>query len=44
MAYKIDERNKELFAIVDDTIVPRAQASIPIWDSGFLHGKNKQTN
>lgn len=39
MAYKIDERNKELFAIVDDEIVPRAQATIPIWDSGFLHGK-----
>lgn len=39
MAYKIDERNKELFAIVDDKIVPREQATIPIWDSGFLHGK-----
>ena len=39
MAYKIDERNKEIFAIVDDKIVPRAEAVIPIWDSGFLHGK-----
>lgn len=39
MAYKIDERNKNLFAIVDDKIVPRAEATIPIWDSGFLHGK-----
>jgi branched-chain amino acid aminotransferase len=39
MAYKIDERNKEIFAIVDDVIVPRAQATVPIWDSGFLHGK-----
>lgn len=39
MAYKIDERNKNLFAIVDDDIVPRSQAVIPIWDSGFLHGK-----
>jgi branched-chain amino acid aminotransferase len=39
MAYKIDERNKELFAIVDDEIVPRLQATIPIWDAGFLHGK-----
>jgi branched-chain amino acid aminotransferase len=39
MAYKIDDRNKDLFAIVDDVIVPRAQATVPIWDSGFLHGK-----
>ncbi|CAB9509490.1 acid aminotransferase-like protein 2 [Seminavis robusta] len=39
MAYKIDERNKNLFAIVDDKIVPRSEASIPIWDAGFLHGK-----
>ena len=39
MAYKIDERNKDLLAIVDDVLVPRAQATIPIWDSGFLHGK-----
>jgi len=39
MAYKIDERNKDLLAIVDDEIVPRERASIPIWDSGFLHGK-----
>ena len=39
MAYKIDERNKNLFAIVDDRIVPRAEATVPIWDSGFLYGK-----
>jgi branched-chain amino acid aminotransferase len=24
---------------VDDEIVPRSRASIPLWDSGFLHGK-----
>ena len=39
MAYKIDERNKNLFAIVDGKILPRDQATIPIWDAGFLHGK-----
>jgi len=39
MAYKIDDRNKDIFAIVDDVIVPREKAVIPIWDSGFLHGK-----
>ena len=39
MAYKIDDRNKEIFAIVDNVIVPREKAVIPVWDSGFLHGK-----
>lgn len=39
MAYRIDERNKNLFAIVDGVIVPREKATVPIWDSGFLHGK-----
>lgn len=39
MAYKIDDRNKNLIAIVDDELIPREKASIPIWDSGFLHGK-----
>lgn len=39
MAYRIDERNKDLFAIVDGVIVPRDKATVPIWDSGFLHGK-----
>jgi len=39
MAKKGDERNKDIFAIVDDEIVPRSKASVPLWDSGFLHGK-----
>ena len=39
MAYKIDERNKDLWVIVDDKIIHRQQATIPIWDAGFLHGK-----
>jgi branched-chain amino acid aminotransferase len=39
MAYKIDERNKDIMAIVDGEIVHREKASIPIWDAGFLHGK-----
>ena len=39
MAYKIDERNINLFAIVDGVIVSREKASIPLWDSGWLHGK-----
>jgi branched-chain amino acid aminotransferase len=39
MAFKIDERNKDLFVIVDDEIVPRSEAKISVWDSGFLHGK-----
>ena len=39
MAYKIDERNKHLLVIIDDEIVPRSEAKISVWDSGFLHGK-----
>eukprot|EP00040_Diaphanoeca_grandis_P022257 m.119281 g.119281 ORF g.119281 m.119281 type:complete len:317 (-) comp28721_c0_seq1:389-1339(-) len=39
MASKLDERNKEIFAIVDGKIVPRDQATVNVWDSGFLHGK-----
>jgi len=39
MAKKGDERNKNIFAIVDGEIVPRSQASVPLWDAGFLHGK-----
>lgn len=39
MAYKIDERNKDLYAIVDGEIVHRNKASLPLWDSGWLHGK-----
>ena len=31
--------NCALFAIVDGKILPRDQATIPIWDAGFLHGK-----
>jgi len=39
MAYKIDPRNTDLIVIVDGVLVPRAQASVPLWDAGFLHGK-----
>lgn len=39
MAYKIDPRNKDIMVIVDDEIVHREKATIPIWDAGFLHGK-----
>mmetsp|Transcript_48927 Transcript_48927/g.72721 ORF Transcript_48927/g.72721 Transcript_48927/m.72721 type:complete len:316 (-) Transcript_48927:61-1008(-) len=39
MAKRGDIRNKEIFAIVDGEIVPRSQATVPIWDAGFLHGK-----
>jgi len=38
-AANVDQRNKSLQAYVNGTIVPRAEASINIWDSGFLHGK-----
>lgn len=39
MASRRDERNKDIFAIVDGEIVPRSRASVPLWDAGFLHGK-----
>uniref|UniRef100_A0A7S4JBX9 Branched-chain-amino-acid transaminase n=1 Tax=Odontella aurita TaxID=265563 RepID=A0A7S4JBX9_9STRA len=39
MASKQDERNRELFAIVDGAIVHRSEACVPLWDAGFLHGK-----
>lgn len=43
-AANVDQRNKDLLAYVNGTIVPRAEASINIWDSGFLHGKQIWTS
>ena len=34
-----DERNKTILAFVDAEILPRDRASVPLWDAGFLHGK-----
>mmetsp|Transcript_22866 Transcript_22866/g.25776 ORF Transcript_22866/g.25776 Transcript_22866/m.25776 type:complete len:312 (+) Transcript_22866:277-1212(+) len=39
MASKWDDRNKEIYAYIDGEIVERSKACLPLWDSGFLHGK-----